>query len=190
MSAQASPSLSIWMDPIEFAQLRAILETLAPRTCLEWGAGGSTKALLDEFPFIEEYFSIEHNQAWYERVKATVVDPRLRLHHVAPDEPPAKPKPSQKELEAWDLRAELEPEIMASYVGLARTFGKAFDFVLVDGRARNFCVKAGYELLRSGGVLVVHDAQRDDYASVLRAFPRPVFLTPWRQGQIWLTRKP
>ena len=188
MSSQ--PALAIWMDPVEFSQLRAILETLSPRVCLEWGSGGSTQTLLRACPFIEEYVSVEHNRAWHDKVKAEVTDPRLRLFHVAADQPLELAKPSQKQLEAWDLRAEQEPAVMASYVGLPRTLGRTFDFVLVDGRARNFCVREGYELLRSGGVLVVHDAQREDYASTLAEFPRSIFLTPWRQGQIWFVRKP
>jgi hypothetical protein len=184
------PGLAIWMDPVEVSQLLAILETLAPRVCLEWGSGGSTQTLLATCPSIEEYVSVEHNRDWHDTVKAQVSDQRLRLFHVAADEPLGSAKPSQKELEAWDLRAELEPNVMASYVGLPRTLGRIFDFVLVDGRARNFCVREGYRLLRSGGVLVVHDAQREEYASTLAEFPRSVFLTPWRQGQIWLVRKP
>lgn len=187
---KSQPALAIWMDPVEFSQLRAIIETLAPRICLEWGSGGSTQTLLASFPFIEEYVSVEHNREWHDKVKTIVTDPRLRLFHVAPDKPLTLPKPSAKQSEAWDLRAELEPDVMASYVGLPRTLGRTFDFVLVDGRARNFCVREGYQLLRSGGVLVVHDAQREDYAAVLAEFPRSVFLTPWRQGQIWFVRKP
>lgn len=191
MTSQAAQALAIWMDPVEFSQLQAIIETLAPRVCLEWGSGGSTQTLLAACPFIEEYVSVEHNRAWHDKVKAAVTDPRLRLFQVDPDQPLAPlPKPSQKQMEAWDLRAELESDVMATYVGLPRTLGKAFDFILVDGRARNFCVREGYELLRSGGVLVVHDAQRDDYRAVLTSFPRSTFLTPWRQGQIWFVRKP
>jgi len=187
---QPAKSLAIWMDPVEYSQLRAILETLAPRICLEWGSGGSTEAVLAECPFIERYVSIEHNRAWHERVKNAVSDRRLRLHQVDPDLPLTITKPTQKEIEAWDLRAEFEPELMASYVGLPRTLGLQFDFVLVDGRARNFCVREGYDLLRSGGVVVLHDAQREEHQSTLSEFPRPVFLTPWRQGQIWFARKP
>jgi len=190
MKTESASSLKVWMDPVEFSQLRAIIESLAPRVCLEWGSGGSTQTLLAECPFIEEYISVEHNRAWHDRVKVAVTDPRLRLFYVGADKPLGAAKPSQKEIEAWDLRAELEPDIMASYVGHPATLGKKFDFVLVDGRARNFCIKAGYELLRSGGVLVVHDAQREEYEPILRGFPRPIFLTPWRQGQICFVRKP
>ena len=42
--------LSVWMDPAEFSQMLAILYTLEPRQCLEWGSGGSTKAVLAACP--------------------------------------------------------------------------------------------------------------------------------------------
>jgi hypothetical protein len=61
----------------------------------------------------------------------------------------------------------------------------------VDGRARRFCLKAGWDLLRPGGVLVLHDAQRTDYHDVLFSLgPSPVLLEPWRRGQLALVRKP
>lgn len=185
-----SQALSIWMDPIEFSQLRAILETLTPRVCLEWGSGGSTQTLLASCPFIERYVSVEHNRGWHDKVKSSINDSRLSLFHVDADEPLGLSKPTQKQIEDWDLRAEREPALMRSYVGLPRTLELAFDFVLVDGRARNFCVREGYSLLRAGGVVMVHDAQRDEYRETLNAFPRPIFLSPWRQGQIWFVRKP
>jgi hypothetical protein len=181
---------AIWMAPVEFSQLRAILEVLTPRFCLEWGSGGSTVTLLESCPFIEEYVSVEHDRAWHDRVRSLVSDPRLKLFHVAPDEPLRVEKPTRRQIEAWDQRAEVEPALLASYVALPRTIRPDYDFILVDGRARNFCVREGYTLLRPGGVLVVHDAQRNENQAVLRDFPRPVFLTPWVQGQIWFVRKP
>jgi hypothetical protein len=36
----------------------------------------------------------------------------------------------------------------------------------------------------------LHDAQRTDYHDALRAVGSPVFLTPWKQGQVCLLRKP
>lgn len=178
------------MAPVELSQLRAILEVLTPRFVLEWGSGGSTQTLLGSCPFIEEYVSVEHDQDWHDRVRSLVSDPRLKLFHVPPDEPLRIPKPTRRQILAWDQRAEVEPALLAAYVALPRTIRREYDFVLVDGRARNFCVQEGYRLLRPGGVVLVHDAQRTENRAVLNGFPRPVFLTPWRQGQIWFTRKP
>lgn len=181
--------LSVWMDPIEFSQLCAVLETLAPRHVLEWGCGGSTKAVLERSPFIERYVSVEHVGDWYAKVKAQVTDPRLSLHHVPADQPLSPGSHSHETIVAWDARAEAEPAVMKSYVEFPASLGLSFDFVLVDGRARRFCLAKGFELLRSGGVIVLHDAQREQYHDALRALGRAVFLEPYKQGQIALVHK-
>ena len=182
-----SDDLIPYMDPVELSQLLAILETLAPARILEWGSGGSTVAMLERCPFIERLVSLEHDRAWYERVRDRLEDPRLELHLVEPD----LAAPTELEAyKAWAHRAEHDPALLASYVGLPASLGTTFDFVLVDGRARCLCIAAGWSLLRPGGCLVVHDAQRELYHPALRALgARPVFLEPFFNGQICLVRK-
>jgi len=180
-----------YMDAVEFAQMRAVVETLAPRRVLEWGSGGSTKALLDACPFIERFVSIEHDPNWVEKVREKVIDPRLELHLKEADDTPPDLMADRKAFQEWAARAERDPALMATYVGFPATLGIAFDFVLVDGRARRLCVAAGWELLRSGGVLLLHDAQREDYHDAVEALgERAIFLEPWGGGQICIIRKP
>jgi hypothetical protein len=179
------------MGKEEVAQLLAILQDVRPRLCLEWGSGGSTRALLEARPPIELLVSIEHNRHWYDRVAAAVRDPRLELHYLPPTEPTPPRSLLNRRMQAWDARAEHEPAILADYVAFPATLGIRFDFVLVDGRARRFCLKAGWDLLRPGGVLLLHDAQRLDYHDALFALgPEPRLLEPWRRGQLALLRKP
>lgn len=183
--------LRVWMDPIEHSQVLAALHTLAPKRCLEWGSGGSTQSFLRHCAFIEQWVSVEHDATWVQQVRDAIQDVRLSLHHVAPDRPLPAGKHSEAEMNAWNARAEHEPELMSSYVGKPRSLGGApFDFVLVDGRARRFCIQEGFALLRSGGLLILHDAQRTDYHDALQAQGAHVFLTPWKQGQVCLLRKP
>ena len=182
-------ALPVHMHAIEFSQVLAVLHGLAPRQCLEWGSGGSTRAILEHCSFIEHYVSIEHDPVWYQRVKTRVTDPRLALHLVLPDRPLGPGRHSRKTIEAWDALAEVDPAVLAGYVAFPATLGRLFDFVLVDGRARRFCLAAGLGLLRSGGVLVLHDAQRRDYHGAIPAQASPVFLEPWKQGQVCLIRK-
>lgn len=177
------------MGPCEFSQLLAVLHALEPARCLEWGSGGSTKAVLERCGFIERWVSVEHDPAWYERVRDRTSDPRLMLQLVEPDI--ARPDPEDLEaVMAWDDRAEQEPEMTASYVSHPESLGTEFDFVLVDGRARRLCLRAGYALLRPGGVAVLHDAQREEYHDMLHELGSPVFLEPYEEGQICLLRKP
>lgn len=187
--AEALPPLPVYMHPMEFSQLTAVLEASAPRRCLEWGCGGSTLAVLAASPFVERWVSVEHDRAWAERVRSLARDPRLDLHHVAPNV--ARPdERARREVEAWDMRAEADASMLADYVARPRTVAESYDFVLVDGRARCFCLAEGFRLLRSGGVIVLHDAQRAEYRAAVEALGRVAWLTPWKQGQIALVRKP
>ncbi len=181
--------LRVWMDPIELSQVLAVVHALGARRALEWGSGGSTQAFLRECSFLEEWVSVEHDAAWSEQVQKSIADPRLSLHHVAPDRPLPPGKHSEAVQNEWNARAEHEPSLLESYVAHPRSLGGAFDFVLVDGRARRFCIREGFSLLRAGGVLVLHDAQRNEYHDVLRELGSPVFLNPWKQGQVCLLRK-
>jgi hypothetical protein len=80
---------------------------------------------------------------------------------------------------------------MRAYIAFPATLGTDFDFVLVDGRARCWCVAAGWALLRAGGCLVLHDAQRPEYHGAIAALGvRATFLEPFHNGQICLVRKP
>lgn len=184
-----SNDLRVYMHPVEFSQVLGIVHAVGARRCLEWGSGGSTRALLAECPFIERYVAVEHDRAWYEQVKARVSDPRLELHLAEPDEPLPPGRRGEAEQIAWNARAEREPALCRGYVALPGTLGMEFDFALVDGRARRFCLRAGFELLRPGGVLVLHDAQRTDYHDAVHALGPSLFLTPWEQGQVCLVRK-
>lgn len=182
--------LPVHMAPEEYAQLLGALRELRPRRFLEWGTGGSTAQLLADCDFIERYVAVEHDRAWFERVRALVSDPRLELHHAPPAEPPPGRGLFKLRLIAWNARAERDPTLLGDYVALPKTLGISFDAVLVDGRARRFCLPAGWALLRAGGLLVLHDAQRPDYRAALLALGTPRLLEPWSRGQIALLTKP
>jgi len=183
-------TLPVHMHPAELAQVSAVFEALQPARVLEWGSGGSTRALLGAFPFIERFVAVEHHPDRYALVREALRDPRLSLHHVPPDIPPHSYKVPLRKIAPWIKRAEVDPVVMASYVAFPSTLGTTFDLVLVDGRARTFCMRAGWELLVPGGVMLVHDAQRPEYRSTLATFPRTALLEPYYQGQVAIIRKP
>jgi predicted O-methyltransferase YrrM len=183
-------SLPVHMAAEEFSQLLAVMHRLAARRCLEWGSGGSTQAVLEQCPSVERYVSIEHDRAWYERVRQQVRDPRLELYYLAPEVPIPARSLFKSKRRKWNARAEVERSLLAGYIDFPATLGVLFDVVLVDGRARNFCLSAGWRLLRPGGVLVLHDAQRRQYRAALCSLGTPELLEPYRQGQMGLLVKP
>lgn len=189
-----TPGLSVWMDPSEYSQLLALFGAVRPQRVLEWGAGGSTQELLRLHPYVRQYVSIEHDAAWAQRVRDAVLDPRLHLAHVpsavTPPPRPAKLTPADRAaIRHWERLCETDPDVMRDYVAYPATLNTTFDFVLVDGRARVFCLQEGYRLLRPGGVIVVHDAERTIYHSMLRSLGDVVFLQPWSFGQIAFVHK-
>lgn len=181
------------MSPAEFSQLMTAIWAIRPRNFLEWGSGGSTQTILAQCPFIERYVSIEHDPGWYERVKLAVADPRLDLHLVEA----TRPEPPRRILNAtkqkrnrYRQESEMDETLFADYVHLPLELDQLFDFVLVDGRARCFCMPVGWKLLKPGGVMAIHDAQRAIYQPVIAGLGEPLFLEPWERGQICILRKP
>lgn len=189
------------MGPIDLALLETVLETLAPRFVLEWGSGGGTHHVLEHFPCIERYISIEHDDNWFELVKKHITDPRLELYLVPLDGaleefeatrfPPSllEKKKHKKMFDHFRKITEEHPEHTKSYVNRPRDFNVKFDFALVDGRGRNFCLPVAWELVRSGGVIILHDAQRPEYRTALKDLPHRI-VPVYSRGQICLIRKP
>lgn len=179
----------MYMGPAEQSQVFAILFSLEPKHCLEWGCGGSTQAILSRCDFVEHYVSIEHQAAWYKKVRDQVFDPRLTLRHVPPNKPMAPSRHSEADIIEWESTAEHDRSVFSDYIDYPTTLGLKFDFVLVDGRARRFCLRTGFDLLLEGGVIVLHDAQRAQYHDALSALGSVRFLEPFTQGQVALVKK-
>ncbi len=181
------------MHPVEFSQLLAVLDTARPELVLEWGVGGSTAAILRECPYVRRHVAVEHDAQWVDKVRAAIDDPRLDLHLAPPDRPlqPAAPgRPTKREYKAWCRAAETNPAVLQSYVRLPATLHDQYDFVFVDGRARCFCLAEGWRLLRPGGTMLLHDAQREEYHDAVRALGSSRFLEPYGKGQVCLMHKP
>lgn len=193
-SKASPPPLGVYMHPVEFSQFSAIIHTLAPRRVVEWGSGGSTIALLRDFPSIETLVSVEHDRDWYERVRDGIDDARLRLVFAPPDiacEFDRPKTPEQRQIHrAWRTRGERDREVMKTYIEAPSKIVDGCDMAFVDGRARNFCIAEGYRLLRPGGILLLHDAERKIHHGALKKVGSPVFLDPWHDGQLALVRKP
>ena len=96
---------------------------------LEWGAGRSTLWLAAR---LESLVSVEHDQAYYRRVRAQLE--RTGARNV-------------------DLRFCANE---SDYVAVADSLPPAsLDFALVDGQARDLCALAALPRLKPGGLLVV-----------------------------------
>ncbi len=152
----------------------AILSSLIRPTDIgfEWGAGRSTLWFAKHS---RRLTSIEHDEAWYRRVKGMT---------------------EENGLENVDLRlCSTQGGEHSSYVSAVTSCEPAsLDFALVDGRLREHCMSAVLDRIRPGGLLVLDNANRyipNDSRSPgsARAFPNPQWqdvaeaLASWRR--IW-----
>jgi hypothetical protein len=185
--------MRVYMDAVEYSQIQSAVTALQPKRFLEWGSGGSTVDFLKRHSSIEKMVSIEHHPLWYEKVKAVATDPRLSyfLKEGASEEPKAELFGLYRaKRSAWRRRAETDRSVFKDYVDHPGTLGMTFDCIFVDGRARNFCIERGWDLLDRGGLMIIHDAQRAFYHETIARMGKPTYLLPWRRGQVCLLPKP
>ncbi len=139
-----------WMHPSE---INLILNTIRPdNIMLEWGCGGST-VLFSQY--VKEYYSIEHNKEWHEQVTQKIKDKNLKnvkFFHVPTDD--GIEKDFLPEDEGQKLTHE---ERYKTYSKFPNQFGIKFDRILIDGRARQFCVKECLSFLKKDGLVIFHD---------------------------------
>ena len=151
--ARSNGKSGLWADEIDY--IKSILKP--DFTVLEWGAGGSTFT----FPsLVKEYYSIEHDQKWYEKIKSQVAD-NVILHFVTPN------KPYRGNMVKGEDGTYAQ---FKDYVDVVHKIGKKFDLILIDGRARVDCAKACLPYLKEGGLVLIHDFQRPWYKPVLKYY--------------------
>ena len=155
-----------WLKPIngykpamlnqEIALIQSYLHPDA--TMLEWGSGGSTMFYSSK---VKNYYSIEHNADWAKLVGDTAVKRgmhNVNIRHV---------KANEKRTTSGTRENEF-----VSYCSAVQEFGvRRFDFVLIDGRARQFCAKSILPFVDERSRIFVHDfPMRTRYFSVLDDF--------------------
>lgn len=119
---------------------------------LEWGSGSSTLWFADRLPAGATLASVDHDLARHQKVGKRI-GPRsnVRLLLCPPLEPVGPSPPEEEE----------NPASLQDYVHAVDE--ERFDVILVDGVARNACMEQASRLLKPGGKIFLHDAQRHWY---------------------------
>jgi predicted O-methyltransferase YrrM len=125
-----------WLTP---EAVRFLSSYLRPQDIgLEFGSGYSTIWFARHLAHLT---SIEHNPAWFNRIQAELT------------------KAGVRNVTYLNIPEDLIKEGVPEYVLAADRFAaQSLDFVLVDGRHRDLCVIAVLPILKSGGLLVVDNA--------------------------------
>lgn len=169
-----------WMKAKELDILVEVLERLAPSRCLEWGAGLSTLWFPRRLPRLTRWLSIEHHAEWHASMRERNRDPRVEVVHIPADRG-----------DYASTRREGTFDDFRTYVTYPETLGERFDFILVDGRARQACLQVAWRIVADDGVVVLHDANRAAYFEDLPPFAHRERFTDWKRrgGGIWVGSK-
>ena len=154
-----------WMAQKESDILTESLRRSEPVRCLEWGSGFSTLHFPRLLSQESSWLSIEHDKAWFDAMRTKKLPLNVELLHIPPDK-----VSGDKDGTYEDFRTYIDyPE-------------GPFDFILIDGRARNDCLLKAAQLLHPEGLVILHDANRSYYHQNLHLFPHQYLFKDHRKG--------
>jgi len=168
-----------YMKHKEIAIILELLERKKAKYCLEWGAGYSTYYFPKHLNEDALWISLEHDKYWANTIKH-IIGANTKVYHIPPNNYP------------WtDEHNDGSYTDLKDYVEFPRSLGMRFDFILVDGRARRNCLICALDLLNSGGVVVLHDANRKYYRDPCKLYRYQVSFTDNREdaGGLWIGSK-
>ncbi len=177
-----------WMKSKELDIITEAVTKLQPSNCFEWGSGFSTLMIPAMLPAMKNWYSLEHHKEWYEFIARENKDDRVKVVLIEPDDTLYHSITGK-----YNAKKEGLYDDFKTYIEYPTTLNLTFDFIFIDGRARKECLKKAYQLVSDSGVVMVHDANRDDYFTNLPPFSDTFRLTDYRhhrkQGGIWVGRK-
>jgi hypothetical protein len=133
----------------------------------EYGSGGSTLYWLRRGALVT---SVEHDAAWYERVRLRIPPGAGLDYRLVPPEPPTPALPDPNPADPTHYISIHYPEDGRSYRRYAAEIDSfpdgSLDLVLVDGRARPSCLAHAAPKVRPGGLLILDNSDRAYYTSL------------------------
>lgn len=95
---------------------------------LEWGSGASSEYFQSK---VKKITSIEHDKAWYQRMKSLFIDGNEIIFADEND-----------------------------YIDVAYNLRKKFDLIVVDGIQRDKCILAAKDLIKDDGIIILDNSDR------------------------------
>jgi len=177
-----------WLTPAAVEILDSILTK--EMTGFEFGSGNSTIWIASR---VKELTSIEHDKAWFEKIKKALQAKKILNVNYRLIEPEAQkkaaikaPKNSYENIEMEYIHA----SCYEAYYNFLNSFSnESLDFVIVDGRARTECCQVAKNKIISGGFLLLDNSERRRYMLVeesLSGWPRIHTTTGLTDTTIWL----
>lgn len=154
----------------------------------EWGCGRSTLYLADK---IGELVSVEHNEAWYQKIRAEIE--RRGYRHVKLNFIPRLDSTEGVDWETWPGMRRLgrlprKPNFFNYFNKISEYPDGTFDLLLIDGRARLGCMATAVDKVKPGGIVVLDNSERDHYQEGFAFFegrPRTTYSNGLWETTIW-----
>ncbi|MEQ8685206.1 MAG: class I SAM-dependent methyltransferase [Imperialibacter sp.] len=157
--------MTAWTSPASIVIFRNLLKK--DMKGVEFGSGKSTAFFAQHLGHLT---SIEHHKGWHEKVQAWMKERNISNVDYRLVEPDEKEKPFPAPMLSYFPEGLETKKGFVNYVSELLTFDdNSIDFLLVDGRARTECALIGIHKLKSGGLLVLDNAERDWYKPVHEA---------------------
>jgi len=156
-----------------------LLEKKKPKYCLEYGSGYSTCFFRKYINKNTLWVSVEHDRYWADKIRH-MVGANTKVYYVPPNNYP------------WtDKHCDGSYRDLRDYIKFPRSLGIKFDLILIDGRARKYCLIEALNLLNRDGIVILHDANRKYYLTPCKLYKYQVFFTDHHKdsGGLWIGSK-
>ena len=166
-----------WMTHEEIIIIEGVLKKLKPKRCLEWGGGYSTLIFPQFAGQNTKWVSVEHNKDWAEKIKRINKNPNVTISHVPQNNPSVGSLGEDETV--------INFEDYKDYLEFPSQFA-SFDFILIDGRARKYCLVEALDFSKKNSIVVLHDAERKQYHQALEHYKYSFSFSDYTQGLIKL----
>lgn len=128
----------------------------APISVFEWGSGASTLWLAKR---ADEIISVEHDPKWHAILQPFLQEnSNVTLLLKEPDELLLDEKYASRKIRGANFK---------NYVTAIQDYGKKFDVIVIDGRARSACLEISVNFLKDNGCIVLDNSDRQEYQQAI-----------------------
>lgn len=130
-------------------------------TVFEYGSGGSTIFIAKR---VKKLISVEHDHDWYQTVSKNLKERKISNCEYLLREPTFVSHNNKRSLTYTSCVPKYANMSFKSYVKSIDIFpDESLDLVIVDGRARSYCMLHSLSKLRSGGFLMLDNSDTYNY---------------------------
>ncbi|MFY7839491.1 MAG: hypothetical protein ACOVP7_04400 [Lacibacter sp.] len=131
----------------------------------EYGSGGSSLFIAQR---VQQLYSIDHDEAWYDKVQQLITEKNIANIEYALCKPVPAVADAKKDCghpsNYLSCMGEFKNLDFEAYVRSIDKFpNESFDLVIVDGRARPSCIQHAIPKIKKGGALLLDNADRGYY---------------------------